>query len=130
MSIKDRMTKINEIVKTFVPVFNRNNKSISRVTSTGGNAYQVSRTWETVGGIPTARCEVFSHNTNSPHRPSNLGKVITAPVLAVIKASAAEAGKLVKFCETKADADRVSRFGGQVFRITNQGRGSVWGVCS
>lgn len=135
MTIKARIKKINDIAKakTTEQVSDHHNghKTYHVESTRTGNPYQVFVQWSNNGQLQVqAQLYTFNHKEQVTGRGNHIvdfsSTTVAYQVLGALKWAAIQTGKILSFCESKANAETLLRFGGQLVKITNLGRGEVW----
>lgn len=135
MTIKARSEKIKQVAKAPTTTLNmdhHNGRKTYNVQSTRtGNPYQVFVQWSNNGQLQVqAQLYTFNHKEQVTGRGNHIvdfsSTTVAYQVLGALKWAAIQTGKILSFCESKANAETLLRFGGQLVKITNLGRGEVW----
>jgi len=135
MSVQSRINKINAIAEapSTREIFRRDKaRKVYYVESIDdGQPYEVSTVWTKENGIMTIVTSLFSFSPKDDKliEKLNNGKAISYHVLGALKFAARQEGMILAECNSRADAERRLRIGGQLIQIKNQGAGIVWAVC-
>ena len=119
--LSQRVAKARSIVKA--GLCHQVNSRAWQVPGSDGKRYLVTRRKKTNEYRCVLECGGYGQQ---PCKGNSNGAVCYHVIQAIISA-ALEAKREVSFCESQADAERLSRLGGTLYKVSSgQGRGKVW----